>query len=130
MADYGVDIPGSKNATGGTQCDDVSCRHRTDGGSGCVVCRPREEARTTWESTNGDKENSTISNIRICGPSHDSKASNCRKCENSEVYSTAVRLVRYKSDANGNKTSANIWRYGVELCFSGGPAKIPEKRGL
>jgi len=85
--------PSRENTSSGTQCDNVSSRDGADSRAGRIVRRPRKETRTSGKCTNGDQEDTAVSDVRVGRPSHDREARNGRERKDSEVNTTAVRLV-------------------------------------
>lgn len=127
---FGGVCPSRDDTTSSTQSDDIRCGHGANGRSCCIIRCPGEEARTTRESTDCDKEDATVADIRIACPSHDTEASNGGKSEHSKVDATAVGLIRGVRDSNGDETGADVWRYGVKLRFRGCPAEVVQDCGL
>lgn len=122
--------PSRHDTTRSTESDHVGGGDGSDRWTSSIVRRPGEESRTPGKGTDCDQENATVSDIRVSCPPHDGESSNGGKGEYCKVDTTAVRLVRYIGNGDGNETGANVRGHRVELSLGCCPAKILKNSGL
>lgn len=122
--------PCREDTTGGAERNDVGRGNGADRWVTGVVGRPCEESGTAGERADCDQEDASVADVGIRNPAHDGETCNGGDSEDREVQTAAVGLVADESDCDGDQTSADVRRDGVELGLGGGPTKIIEDGGL
>jgi hypothetical protein len=122
--------PRREDTTSCADRDNVCRGNSADGWVTSIVGCPREETGTSRKCSNRDQEDTSVTGIRVRDPSHNGETCNGRNREDGEIETTAVGLVTDESDCDGNETSADVGRDGVELSFGSGPSKVVENSRL
>ena len=95
-----------------------------------TVDTPGQESRTSREGTNGKQEYSSVSDVGILRPAHDSKSRGRDDHENGEIDTTLASLVADEGNEDGYGTGADVWGHTVQLCFRCCPSKIVQNSRL